>query len=384
MKKVSGIEDVDMTAPEKLDEPASRDTEDVSKAVRQLRGVWSENPVGVQDAATFLQLKYLARRAYFYNLMPRADFEAALQQSRDNMSKEGFVHQFINYDSPTVTKAYFDAGIALSDVLCSEWFNRVAMARIAADQTSDVLSTTATAVSAILGFTGTTPEVMGIVGSSLGFGRGVTKDTINNYLLQADLGELERALTISRQGAATLARANGADRDYFQATTALVRYHDTCTPRGVKAFLSGALKAAKPEIPTIDTDRFVTAIADVIQEYFDPKVTGDDVVDLFLYFTMNQKEEGKEFNALIEALKKRKLVDSNKNLVLKSSMTGKTENLKAYLKQSDAAGTLTVASAERRKKLKADGAQTPTQQPTSTDAPTDGAQKTPGVLPDSR
>ncbi len=138
---------------------------------------------------------------------------------------------------------YLDAGIAISDLACSDWFVYHDNLATRANYSKGLLDILGAITVSSLGFADASSTAMGAV--ALLFG-GIDAGYANfeaNFKLSAILGKLEENLAKIRAKTGTNLRTNAKSGSYTfpQAKTALRTYHKSCSRRHVERYISDSV-----------------------------------------------------------------------------------------------------------------------------------------------
>lgn len=291
MRTVADFENVDMVSAEPLFEKANgwSAISSSTATIKHLRG----NPRACDDEIA----------AY-----PEAADHSRIDRTIDDRCEpDSFLHlrnlaetadRKLNSPSPNsadiaeagrLAKRYFDSGATLSDVLCSEWFDRLSRSSVAMAQSRDTLTNTSLAATGVMAAARTAAVTVSIVTAALGFGTKTANDLSNNYLLAPDLGELARKMKNYRATYRALITANPAIGKYAFATAELQNYHGTCSIAWARAYVNLAIKAAEASgggssSPATAADVGFQQLADILGASLSVPVNANDAKNYYALF----------------------------------------------------------------------------------------------------
>jgi len=166
--------------------------------------------------------------------------------------------------SPEAAKAYLESGIALSNLVCRDWFTRLDVAGTALNQTADTVSTLGSLTGAFMGVAGVASSAMGVTATSFGFTKSAIDNVDRNYIVAADLGAVRDAVVKYRANYAKEIEAADAKWNFYSATRVISAYESTCHAISVKRFIAKKLTVAGD--PTGTTEIFQAASSRLISE----------------------------------------------------------------------------------------------------------------------
>jgi hypothetical protein len=177
-----------------------------------------------------LQLGYQERRA--------------IQTARYKPNKDGQVAEFrcVAFKAdpkPDEVKRHVQAGLALTDYFCANFFERIAehagKRRFARNTTNDV----GALVSTVLGLASAGSGVTGGIGAGFGLADSGWRNYDENFLVSADLPVLQRHV-FSEQ--ALFRKDLKYPDNYFDGTNMILRYANLCSFVGMKSLLVKAME----------------------------------------------------------------------------------------------------------------------------------------------
>jgi hypothetical protein len=198
---------------------------------------------------------------------------------------------------------YMHAGIALSDELCSVWFDRLGKAQAKVNADRDILSNVGALTGAILGFSGAGGAVAGGAAAGFGFLENSFDSELANFIVAPDISEVQEAIDVDRKSRALALEGLSTEVDFFQARAELIRYDNTCSHLAVKRKVNESVGNA-----TQKTKRQIEAIsATVFDTYVNAKKAKVEADERLVKAIDEKKdEEGREKeNALIEKANER-------------------------------------------------------------------------------
>lgn len=142
-----------------------------------------------------------------------------------------------------------DAGIAYSDGVCNDFLNALNKADQNSGIAKDATTLVGTGLIAIAGFNGASAESLGKGAAGLTASSGLF-DSFRARILLAPASDIGKKVQEYRQVKADLIR-EAAFLSGDRQVTALLEYHDTCSPRFIRALVSEALAAVAYEAPTL-------------------------------------------------------------------------------------------------------------------------------------
>lgn len=164
--------------------------------------------------------------------------------------------------SPKATE-FLQAGMALSDLLCLDHFNRASSNQRHREYSRSVLNGTNGLVSTILGLTNTGSLATGIVGAGFSFAGSTAQGIESTYMVSVDLAS---AQALVQKTMARLADhyTREPPANYYAAERALVRYATTCTFNGVRALISQSVRGTEPRVDVAGTEAVVETTPDAL------------------------------------------------------------------------------------------------------------------------
>lgn len=190
---------------------------------------------------------------------------------------------------PTKARQYLAAGLTLSNEACDSWFNRLRVAQVTLDQTSDAISSAGAVTSAILGFTRAEPETIGLVASLFGAGKQGVDTVAANYIVAVDLTSVAAAVREYRALYAQEIEQSSASWNYYTARRVVMAYDNTCSALSVKRFVNIRVEGGSGEDQV--SQLFETAIAGFAgawSTYFSKEVTAGQLTDIYAYLWLTE------------------------------------------------------------------------------------------------
>lgn len=157
----------------------------------------------------------------------------------------------------TYLLGYVNAGIALSNKACADWFSYHNREAERVDHNQGLANLVGNAVTAGMGIAEANANAMGYVGLILGGlnqGYEVFKE---DFLLTGAIWKLEKGVREGRLQAAENLRSNATGSDpytYFEVQDALLAYHNSCSRLQLIAFVESSIDFARyqpPEGPSV-------------------------------------------------------------------------------------------------------------------------------------
>lgn len=273
---ISSLEDVNIVEPEPLDEAKPSRFENSSEQSVYLRQI-------------YLQRRNLAVAAAFGS--GTADTDASVSSDR-----------------------YFQAGITLSNDLCSEWFGRLERSNVAMAETRDTLANAGTATTTIMGATSASTEALTIVASIFGFGRQAATDLSTNYVITPDLAQVEQMMSDYRTNYVKSVFTSDDRTDFQRATRALILYHSLCTAPVVRSLVNRSISEANLQ-PSNESKAFedtilAAAARDVTKHFANVTLSVTDFQYLYAFEFQDAVGAKPVLDKISEYLKARNLLDT--------------------------------------------------------------------------
>jgi hypothetical protein len=171
--------------------------------------------------------------------------------SVQNVEKEGYrrlqkafgcVHFRSASDPAFAPQRYYQAGVALSDIYCDDYFQRIANHRQKRQFGRSATNDVGTAASAGLGLASAGSILTGGIGAAFGLADNLFRNYDAAFVVEPNLGKM---LKLVKQSQANFLAANGASAvtDYFQALRLVNEYAQKCSYTGMGALLDRAIDA---------------------------------------------------------------------------------------------------------------------------------------------
>ena len=166
-----------------------------------------------------------------------------------NLSLETRFTEVLKAAGGGATAFPIDAGIAYSDGVCNDFLNALNKADQNSGIAKDATTLVGTGLIAIAGFNGASAESLGKGAAGLTASNGLF-DSFRAKILLAPASDIGKKVQEYRQVKADLIR-EAAFLSGDRQLTALLEYHDTCSPRFIRALVSEALAAVAYAAPTL-------------------------------------------------------------------------------------------------------------------------------------
>lgn len=187
-------------------------------------------------------------------------------------------------EAPEEAKRYLAAGLTLSNELCDAWFNQLQVTQITLRQGSDMISTVGSVTAAILGFTQTPPETIGLTASVFGSAKQSVDSLAANYIVATDLTTVASAVREYRALYARDIDQAQAPWNYYTARRVIMAYDNTCSALFVRKFVNARVSGSKGDSETQPLlDAAVNAFAGEWEKYFRKQITVGELIDIYAY-----------------------------------------------------------------------------------------------------
>nr|MBA3730184.1 hypothetical protein [Sphingomonas sp.] len=162
----------------------------------------------------------------------------------------------------TAFRSHFNAGVALSDLYCDDYFRRIAVHKQKRQFGRSTTNDLGTAVSSVLGLASAGSIATGGAGVLFGLGDGVWRNYDTAFLVEPDLGKMLELVRVNQKTMRDQYGGAAKFGSYFEANSAINDYAQLCSYAGMDKLLNKALEIATDE-QTIDqtVTRFQTARA---------------------------------------------------------------------------------------------------------------------------
>lgn len=177
-----------------------------------------------------------------------------------------YPHQFecVTYRTPagTEVKDHVEAGYALADIYCDDFFRRISLHASERRFSRGVVNDVGAAISAALGLAKAGGAVTGGIGAGFGLADGTLRNYDDAFLISADLSTLQ-ARVYSEQDKM---RNDWAPRvakmtRFSEANTAILRYANLCSYTGMRQLVNASLTQATTPADSL------TAMAAAVKAY---------------------------------------------------------------------------------------------------------------------
>ena len=161
---------------------------------------------------------------------------------------------------PTDVSRHLNAGFALSDLYCDTFFRRISRHSSKRRFARGVVNDVGAAISAVLGLSGVTGALAGGVGAGFGLADGTFRNYDENFLVAADLPNLQSAV-IKKQAEYRAEIAKSPPDNFADATVHIIRYANYCSFTGMRAIINYKLTEAP------DPAKAMATMVDYIAQY---------------------------------------------------------------------------------------------------------------------
>lgn len=131
------------------------------------------------------------------------------------------------------------AGISLSDNLCSEWFRKLGAAQSKVSANRNIVSNIGALTAALMGFAGAGSAAVGSVAGGFGFAENTFESEAANFIVAPSVAQVQDAIVKLRGNEAEALSSESVNR--YKALRRLIRYNDTCSHNAVKAYVEQSL-----------------------------------------------------------------------------------------------------------------------------------------------
>ena len=340
VRDISALEDVDIAAPEPLSESPSppwyRSKPEASEASGFLRGKPCE--AGKPQSACPTKGSFLDVRSKAL---------AADSEQHDVASQQ---------QAKNAARFYFERGITLFNTLCSEWFGRLNRSGTAISETRDTLANTGSTAATIMGATNASSTALAVVAATFGFGRQAATDLSTNYVMTADIGQVQQMLNDYRAKYVHDIFTTDDREDFDRATRALNLYHGLCSAPTVRTLINRSIRTADlhpDNEATAFEDTIIKAAIRSVQPYFaDVAIDRTALIDLYVLqegtaLALPKEQLEKAVVKIKASLIARKIMDESGKLRTDGTQEAKKALSKVFDELRTAAGSVLDPAAKR-------------------------------------
>lgn len=185
-----------------------------------------------------------------------------------------------NAESSRYTVArYVDAGIALSNQLCKDYFERMGISEDAINFGDSLISDVGTAASGIQSVTGVGARAIGVTAALFGLGGATLRNGRDNFIFDGNIDTVYYLVIANRQ---TYEQAMLRERPetFWRAYSWLNSYHSSCSYMSIRVMVSDALTQRARAAATPGTPSPPVAPLHLISENLNisPDLTPTDIV----------------------------------------------------------------------------------------------------------
>ena len=142
---------------------------------------------------------------------------------------------------------YMEMGFALSDQLCSEWFEKLGQAQVRDAATKDLVGNVGALTAVLMGVSQASADSITAVAAGTNFAQRSIDSATANYIVAPDIGVVKRLIVVERSLVADEAKAklkNTTDESKFAiATQLLIGYDNLCSHIEVKRVVNESVAA---------------------------------------------------------------------------------------------------------------------------------------------
>ncbi|QPJ64451.1 MAG: hypothetical protein G3M78_03180 [Candidatus Nitrohelix vancouverensis] len=141
---------------------------------------------------------------------------------------------------------YVDAGIALSNELCTNWFRELGKAQAMNTADRNILSNVGALTATMMGIFGAGATSIAGVAGATGFAETLYTSEMANFIVAPDISEVQEAINLERANRVVELKQSlaGKDYNYYEARSELIRYDNSCSHLAVKRFVKTSLDNA--------------------------------------------------------------------------------------------------------------------------------------------
>lgn len=208
------------------------------------------------------------------------------------------------YKDEELAKRYLYSGIALSNELCNNWFDNLYITNLTLSQSSDLISSTGSLTSAILGFSRAKSKDIGLIASVFGFAKESNDSIMANYIVATDLTTLAAAIKEYRAGYAQQLENTNEPWNYYTARRAIMAYDNSCSALAVKRFVNSKVSGNKPTEAA--QPMFEQTLKQFIKEWagnFETVPKAEIMPDIYAYLYLKDAASPAAFERLETSLK---------------------------------------------------------------------------------
>ncbi|MBL8772970.1 MAG: hypothetical protein JNK30_16430 [Phenylobacterium sp.] len=218
-------------------------------------------------------------------------------------------------------KTYLAAGLTLSNEVCNGWFNHLLATQVALRQSSDMISTVGSVTQAIMGFSQTPSEQIGLTASLFGSAKSAVDNLQANYIVSTDLTTVAAAVREYRGAYAREIDQAQTTWNYYTARRVIMAYDNTCSALFVRKFVSARVSGERGDAETNPLlEAAINAFAAEWSKYFTVEVTPAQLVDIYAYAVLKDVPSPVREN-LRTSLEKEGLADPATGLKFKAGVT---------------------------------------------------------------
>jgi len=140
---------------------------------------------------------------------------------------------------------FLQTGIALSDELCNEWFEKLAQAQVKDMSARDFAGNFGALSAVLLSVTNAGTAAVGSVAAGTNFAQKTLDSEMANYIIAPDIGVVRRAIFVERAIVATDAemRLSSTELKYPTALQLLISYDNLCSHIEVKRIVNASISS---------------------------------------------------------------------------------------------------------------------------------------------
>ncbi len=230
----------------------------------------------------------------------------------------------------SAAKNYLGAGVAVADLYCRAYFERLGEQRADQEALQGSVNITNGVTSAALGLAEASADTISLVSVSFSAIEALFGTLDAAYLVSPDIEQVEALVFSARDTLHSKIFADTSTITYFEAERRLAAYHQLCTFNGVTRLVNEAVASGKPILQTSQTTGrerlFRTAAVPVLQSLSallgnsGSSLSEDDAKYLFAYYAGFSENDG------ISASVLKKVGDSLKGSDVQKKLATLNEN----------------------------------------------------------
>ncbi len=190
----------------------------------------------------------------------------------ENRTFDRLTHDAADTNQAAPIRLFLTSGMALSDDLCSQWFQRLGAAQAKAEFAKGLVGNLGALSAVLLGVTGGGTAAVSAVAAGTTFTQNSIDSGVASFIVAPDVGVVQRGVQLLRDSKRTeilqaLDSAEGPERrhfDFFQARSALISYDNLCSHNEIKRYVDAAVKNTNDKAALINQSAFYQQISAVV------------------------------------------------------------------------------------------------------------------------